>query len=210
MLALVISAWLLVGSFTTVLERAFASGSSASLMARLQSLPRAVYGTAFAHAGMAITTIGIAVSATNSEETVVKMLPGQSLSLSGYELRLISVTDEQGSNYLSKAARFEMRQGGVKTEDLLSEKRTYPNPGSETTEAGIIPGLFGNFYVSLGRSYEDGSWAVRAYHHPLIGWIWAGACIMVLGGALSLSDRRLRVGAPIRARRPSAAVASAT
>ena len=97
----------------------------------------------------------------------------------------------------------------MKTDDLLSEKRTYPNPGSETTEAGIIPGLFGNFYVSLGRSYEDGSWAVRAYHHPLIGWIWAGACIMVLGGALSLSDRRLRVGAPIRARRPSAVVASA-
>jgi cytochrome c-type biogenesis protein CcmF len=210
MLALVISAWLLVGSFTTVLEKAFATGSSASLMARLQSLPRAVYGTAFAHAGMAITTIGIAVSAANSEETVVKMLPGQSLSLSGYELRLISVIDEQGSNYLSKAARFEVRQGGVKTEDLLSEKRTYPNPGSETTEAGIIPGLFGNFYVSLGRSYEDGSWAVRAYHHPFIGWIWAGACIMVLGGALSLSDRRLRVGAPIRARRPSATVASAT
>jgi cytochrome c-type biogenesis protein CcmF len=210
MLALVIAAWLLVGSFTTVLERAFASGSSASLLSRLQSLPRAVYGAAFAHAGMAITTIGIAVSATNSEETVAKMLPGQSLSLSGYELRLISVTDEQGSNYLSKAARFEVRQGGVKTDDLLSEKRTYPNPGSETTEAGIIPGVFGNFYVSLGRSYEDGSWAVRAYHHPLIGWIWAGACIMVLGGALSLSDRRLRVGAPIRARRPSAAVASAT
>jgi cytochrome c-type biogenesis protein CcmF len=210
MLALVISAWLLVGAFTTIFERALATGSSSTLMSRLQSLPRAVYGTAVAHAGMAITTIGIAVSAANSEETVMKMRPGQSMSLSGYELRLISVTDEQGANYLSKAARFEVRQGGVRTDDLLSEKRTYPNPGSETTEAGIIVGPFSNFYVSLGRSYEDGSWAVRAYHHPLIGWIWAGACIMVLGGALSLSDRRLRVGAPIRARRPSAAVASAT
>ena len=210
MLALVIAAWLLVGSFTTIAERAFATGGSSTVLSRLQALPRAVYGTAFAHAGMAITTIGIAVSAAYSEETVVKMTPGQSFTLSGYELRLISVGDEKGSNYLSKAARFDVHLGGVKQDELLSEKRTYPNPGSETTEAGIIPGVFGNLYVSLGRSYEDGAWAVRAYYHPFIGWIWAGACVMVLGGALSLSDRRLRVGAPIRARRPSAAVASAT
>jgi cytochrome c-type biogenesis protein CcmF len=210
MLALVISAWLLVGSFTTILEKALATGASSSLLARLQALPRAVYGTAFAHAGMAITTIGIAISAGNSEETVMKMSAGQSLFLSGYELRLNSVRDEQGSNYVSKAARFDVLEGGVKTGEVLSEKRTYPNPGSETTEAGIIPEPFGNLYVSLGRAYEDGTWAVRAYYHPFIGWIWAGACVMVFGGALSLSDRRLRVGAPIRARRSSAAVVSAT
>jgi len=210
MLALVISAWLLVGSFTTILEKALATGASSSLLARLQALPRAVYGTAFAHAGMAITTIGIAISAGNSEETVMKMSAGQSLFLAGYELRLNSVRDEQGANYVSKAARFDVLEGGVKTGEVLSEKRTYPNPGSETTEAGIIPEPFGNLYVSFGRAYEDGTWAVRAYYHPFIGWIWAGACVMVFGGALSLSDRRLRVGAPIRARRSSAAVASAT
>lgn len=210
MLSLVISAWLLVGSFTTILERIFASNSSASMTSRLLALPRAVYGTAIAHAGMAITTIGIAVSAHNSAETVVKMMPGQSMSIAGYELRLVSVTDEQGPNYIAKAARFAVKHDGASTGELVSEKRTYPNPGSETTEAGIIPGLFGNLYVSLGRAYEDGSWAVRAYHHPLIMWIWAGCCIMVLGGALSLSDRRLRVGAPIRAKRalaPAAGVA---
>lgn len=210
MLALVIAVWLLVGAFTTVLERVFARNSTSSIFARLRSLPRAVYGTAFAHAGMAITTIGIAVSAYNSAETVVKMSPGQSMTIAGYELRLVSVTDEQGTNYISKAARFDVRRDGVKLEQLLSEKRIYPNPGSETTEAGIIVGLFGNLYVSLGRSYEDGAWAVRAYHHPLIVWIWAGTCVMVLGGALSLSDRRLRVGAPIRARRPATVAARAT
>ena len=34
------------------------------------------------------------------------------------------------------------------------------------------------------------------YHKPLVLLIWLGAVVMVLGGALSLSDRRLRVGAP--------------
>jgi cytochrome c-type biogenesis protein CcmF len=30
---------------------------------------------------------------------------------------------------------------------------------------------------------------------PFANWIWAGAIIMSLGGALSLSDRRFRVAA---------------
>jgi cytochrome c-type biogenesis protein CcmF len=30
--------------------------------------------------------------------------------------------------------------------------------------------------------------------------IWIGACVMAFGGALSLADRRLRIGAPTRAK----------
>jgi cytochrome c-type biogenesis protein CcmF len=45
---------------------------------------------------------------------------------------------------------------------------------------------------------------VRIYHKPMVLMIWLGAVVMVIGGALSLSDRRLRVGAPKRARRTMA------
>jgi cytochrome c-type biogenesis protein CcmF len=48
----------------------------------------------------------------------------------------------------------------------------------------------------LGDSNDDGSISVRVYHKPLVLLIWLGTLIMVLGGALSLSDRRLRIGAP--------------
>ena len=37
---------------------------------------------------------------------------------------------------------------------------------------------------------------LRLHHNPLAPWIWLGAAIMALGGALSLSDRRVRVAAP--------------
>jgi cytochrome c-type biogenesis protein CcmF len=46
---------------------------------------------------------------------------------------------------------------------------------------------------------KDGAYSVRLYFHPLVRLIWIGAMIMFLGGAVSLSDRRLRVGAPKRA-----------
>ncbi len=37
-------------------------------------------------------------------------------------------------------------------------------------------------------------------------WIWLGAVVMVVGGAVSLTDRRLRVGAPARSKRRSGLV----
>jgi cytochrome c-type biogenesis protein CcmF len=37
---------------------------------------------------------------------------------------------------------------------------------------------------------------VRIYHKPMVLFIWFGPVLMAFGGMLSLSDRRLRVGAP--------------
>jgi cytochrome c-type biogenesis protein CcmF len=36
------------------------------------------------------------------------------------------------------------------------------------------------------------------WNHPLIVWIWIGGFAMSAGGLISLSDRRLRLGAGIR------------
>jgi cytochrome c-type biogenesis protein CcmF len=49
---------------------------------------------------------------------------------------------------------------------------------------------------------------LRLYHKPLVLLIWLGCLVMVAGGGLSLSDRRLRVGAPKPAR-PKVAVQAA-
>jgi cytochrome c-type biogenesis protein CcmF len=48
---------------------------------------------------------------------------------------------------------------------------------------------------------DAGALTVRAFWKPLVTLIWLGAVVMALGGLLSLSDRRLRVGAPKTARR---------
>jgi cytochrome c-type biogenesis protein CcmF len=185
---------------TTIVERMFAGGRSTGALQRLISLPRSIIGTAVAHAGIAITTIGIAASTYGSVETVVKLKPGQSVELAGYVMQLTSVTDEKGPNYTTKMARFDLIKGGQKIDEMIAEHRNYPNPGSDTTEAGIRPGITGVLYITIGRMFDDGSWVVRGYYHPMIMWIWAGCVVMVLGGVLSLSDRRLRVGAPIRAK----------
>jgi len=53
-------------------------------------------------------------------------------------------------------------------------------------------------YVSMGDFTKDGGVVVRIWWKPFILCIWFGTVIMSLGGIVSLSDRRLRIGAPSR------------
>jgi cytochrome c-type biogenesis protein CcmF len=64
----------------------------------------------------------------------------------------------------------------------------------------------GDLYVALGDEQPSGGVALRLYFHPFVRFIWIGAVIMFIGGMISLTDRRLRVGAPQRARSRPAAV----
>jgi hypothetical protein len=64
-------------------------------------------------------------------------------------------------------------------------------------------------YVSIGDKTQDGKLVVRVWWKPWILCVWGGALVMIAGGFVSLSDRRLRVGAPSRRARPIAAMGAA-
>jgi cytochrome c-type biogenesis protein CcmF len=198
------AAWLCASSLWVLAERVNLSGGARAARARAMSMPRAMWGMIVAHVGVAVTALGIAGVTVWTEETVTLLKPGETASVAGYDVRLLSVADEQGPNYSAKVGRFALSRGGAQIDEMVAEKRAYPNPGSETTEAALRVRPLDVLYVTLGQGHGDGAWTVRMYHHPLVVWIWGGALIMVMGGALSLSDRRLRIGAPRRA----AAVAS--
>ena len=84
-------------------------------------------------------------------------------------------------------------------------KRTFAHREMSTTEAALKARGVSQLYLSLGDVSGDGSVVVRAYDKPLVLLIWLGAVVMAMGGALSLSDRRLRVGSPKLARNRNAA-----
>ena len=74
-------------------------------------------------------------------------------------------------------------------------------------EAGIVTLGFGQFYESISPTPGATTVDIKLFWKPLVILIWIGALIMGFGGALSLSDRRLRFGIASRARRaPPAAV----
>ena len=72
-----------------------------------------------------------------------------------------------------------------------------------TTEAAIHTNGLIDFYLVLGDPVGNGGWVTRVYLEPLIPWIYFGTILMCVGGLVSLSDRRLRIGVPRRARKAS-------
>jgi cytochrome c-type biogenesis protein CcmF len=75
-------------------------------------------------------------------------------------------------------------------------RRSFPTRNVTTTEAALMTRGVSQLYLLLGDPTQNGDVAVRLYFKPHVLLIWVGAAIMLVGGALSLSDRRLRVGAP--------------
>ena len=69
-----------------------------------------------------------------------------------------------------------------------------------TAVTAIRTGLVADLYLALGEGDARSGWAVRAWHKPIVSWIWLGAVVMAFGGLVSLSDRRWRVGAAARSR----------
>jgi len=167
---------------------------------RLQGLPRSVYGTTIAHFGVGVMVIGIVATSAYRVENVLVMKAGDRTQIVGYDLIFKGVQQQPGPNYSSLVATFSVQNRGSEIAALQPSKRTYTAPRQTTTEAGIYVSWLGDLYAVLGDRQETGGFAVRLYFNPLVRLIWIGAVIMSLGGLMSLSDRRLRVGAPQRSR----------
>ena len=123
--------------------------------------------------------------------------PTQTVSLSGYTITYEGLKQEQGPNYTAEMGTFTVREGNEVIGVMKPSKRNFAVRSMSTNEAALmVRGFGGQLYLSLGDDKPDGSIAIRLYYKPLVILIWTGGLIMMLGGALSLSDRRLRVGAP--------------
>ena len=171
----------------------------ATTLRRASGLPRSAWGSALAHAGLGLSIIGIAAQAWSSE-TITAARPGTQVNVGRYTARLESVKPRTGPNYTEQVATLVMWRDGQPAGTLESAKRFYPARSTPTTEAGILTRGFDQVYVSVGEIGSDGSVGLRLYDKPLVLLIWIGALFMAAGGGLSLTDRRLRVGVPVRAR----------
>ena len=201
--------WVVAGSFAIIIQRVrFWQVPFATSLHLARITPRSVYGLVLAHAGIGIAVAGItAMSAWKQEE--LRSLPvGGQLDVGGYHVTLKSVDPAAGPNYQAERAFFDISANGRHVTTLFAERRFYPVRRSQTTEAGIYTNLLSNVYLAIGER-SGNEWTVRAYYHPLAPWIWFGPMVMALGGFVSLSDRRFRVGAPRRARGAAHALAPA-
>ena len=189
--------FVMLGAMTDLVERTgLFRLPLATVRQRAAGMPRSAWGTAIAHFGVAVSMLGIICAGTWGTERIAVVKSTQTVSLSGYDLSFDGLVQRPGPNYNALVAKFTVRSGGVPVGTMEPSKRSFSARGMTTNEAALMSRGLGQLYLSLGDSNNDGSIAIRLYYKPMVLLIWIGAVVMMLGGALSLSDRRLRVGAP--------------
>ena len=203
--------WLVAASIGEFAERVRLFGASpGETWRRAKHLPRAVYGMTIAHAGAGVVILGIVVSVTWETERLQVVQAGESVPVGGYEFTFRGVEDVKGPNYDAVRGIFDVTRDGDLVTVMTPETRTYETSPQTTTEAAIHPTLTSDLYAVIGDPDGSGGWAARLYHKPLVNWIWLGAILVAVGGIVSLTDRRHRVGAPRRkARRAESGTARA-
>jgi cytochrome c-type biogenesis protein CcmF len=167
---------------------------------RAANLPRATYGMSVAHFGVAVMVAGIAASVFATERFEA-MREGDRMELAGYELVLREVRRIPGPNFIADEAIVEVRRGGAVVDIMRPQRRLFTVQRQTTAYTAIRTGLVADLYLALGEGDSDTGWVIRAWHKPIVSWIWLGALIMTAGGMVSLTDRRWRVG--VASRRPA-------
>jgi cytochrome c-type biogenesis protein CcmF len=199
--AIGLAVFVMAGALTETVERAgLLKVPLSTAILRAKGLPRSTWGATLAHFGVGLALLGIIGETQWSVERIAEIKPGESLSLQNYEFHLDGTTARQGPNYRELLARFTVRRHGDIIGVMEPAKRSFPSRETVTTETALMTRGLSQLYLALGETRADGSLAVRAYYKPLVLLIWLGPVVMAFGGALSLSDRRLRIGAPKPAR----------
>jgi cytochrome c-type biogenesis protein CcmF len=193
-----IAIFVMAGAVTDIAERTlFLRVPFRAALRRALGLPRSAWGTAFAHFGLGVSLLGIVAATAWGSERIAAMKPGDNVEIARYRLTLSGLFSQQGPNHHDVVGRFLVRRmNGDLVGVMEPSRRTFPTRNMTTTEAALMTRGVSQLYVSLGDPMQNGDVAVRLYFKPYVLLIWVGAAIMFAGGALSLSDRRLRVGAP--------------
>jgi cytochrome c-type biogenesis protein CcmF len=193
-----VAVFVMAGAVTDIAERTLVLRLPfRAALRRAIGLPRSAWGTAFAHFGLGATLLGIVAATAWGSERIAEMKVGDNLDIAHYRLTFDGLFSRQGPNYRDMVGRFIVRRlNGDLIGIMEPSRRSFPTRNMTTTEAALMTRGVSQIYLSLGDPMPNGDLAVRLYFKPQVLLIWLGAAIMFAGGALSLSDRRLRVGAP--------------
>ncbi|MGO2393280.1 MAG: cytochrome c-type biogenesis CcmF C-terminal domain-containing protein, partial [Halomonas sp.] len=151
------------------------------------------WGMVLGHVGVAVAIVGVTVVSNYNIERNVRMSPGTTVEVAGYQFTMSELTERRGANFLADTAIIQVQRGeSGRRFTMRPEKRLYLATGMPMTQVALRPGLFRDLYVAMGEDLGDGSWAMRVQYKPFVRWLWLGALLMAFGGVLAVLDKRYR------------------
>lgn len=159
--------------------------------ARPKPQGRLLRGMQLAHIGFAVCAIGIVLSSAYSVQRDVRLHPAEAMTLGPYKINFVAVKPLQGPNYSGYRGQFLVSSRYQKNKRLEPELRLFPVQKMALTKTAIQARPFNDLYVALAESLPNNTWSVRLYYKPFVRWIWAGGLLMMLGGFIASTPRRL-------------------
>jgi cytochrome c-type biogenesis protein CcmF len=157
--------------------------------------PLSACAYALAHAGLAVTLMGVAGTTLWRSESLQVLAPGAHMHVGGYDLRFDGVSKVRGPNFEADMAHVSLMDGAAVVAVMKPQKRFYPVEGQEVSDTAIRTNGVRDIYLALGDERAKDHWVLRAYVSPLAPFIWLGALVMALGGGLGLLGRLRKRGA---------------
>jgi cytochrome c-type biogenesis protein CcmF len=109
------------------------------------------------------------------------------MSIGPYTLEQVGATQDSNLNYNSEYALLDVYKDGKKQFQLAPEKRVYLASGQPQTMVAIhsVP-AWDLYLVYEGTNPDTGQPIIKAFLNPLVGWIWLGLVVMVMGTFVAL------------------------
>ena len=157
---------------------------------RMLAARRAAYGGLIAHAGLALVASGVAGSSAYTSAAERQIGVGQVLTVQGVTARLITVDRRGGDAAMEVIARLALDRDGQPIGTAAPRLRYYPARDMTISVPAIRSDPARDVYATVIAVPPDGASAtIRLAVNPLVGLIWAGAALTVLGGLLAAVRR---------------------
>lgn len=160
---------------------------------KLLRTPIPVFGMVIAHFGLAVSVFGMAAESGFSSETLTALAPGESAKVAGWEVKLNDVNPVVGDNWVAVEGEMIAAKNGNEFA-LHPQSRQFFKPPMQTSEAALLTRWNGQLYVVIAQPDQegDGRWQVRLWWKSFVTFIWGGAVLIALGGAIALLGRMFR------------------
>ena len=154
------------------------------------------YGGYIIHIGIVILYIGIMGSKGYFQLESRSMTLGESVDVGKYQLTMRDSFREEHANYLRTTVVFDVAKDGKQIGSMKPARHFYYRVGQgeqDTIESAIRHFGMNDLYVALGSIPPDiktgGVVNVQVYHNPLVGVVWLGIAVMVLGGIVAIAEK---------------------
>ncbi len=155
---------------------------------------RSRYGGFVVHIGLVVVLVGITGSYAFKQVVDTDVTKGQTVTLGSYVLTYQGLATTSDSEKTTAKATFAVGHDGKAIGYVYPVKEYYPASDQTWTRVDLYSTATVDVYVSLlGYSADGSSATIQAQLNPLVGWLWFGGGVMVLGGLIAMwPSRRLR------------------